>query len=79
MSRELFWLTLTAIMTGLMWTPYIVDRMGRGLMGTMDNTSPNAKPHSSRCALTLSRVRLDFVDPGMILPPLRSVPCGGYM
>jgi uncharacterized MAPEG superfamily protein len=48
MSRELFWLTLTAIMTGLMWTPYIVDRvLVRGLMGAMDNPSPNAKPHSS--------------------------------
>ena len=47
MSRELFWLTLTAIMTGLMWTPYIVDRVVvRGLMGAMDNPSPNAKPHS---------------------------------
>src|SRR6266567_3000667 len=47
MSRELFWLTLTAIMTGLMWTPYIVDRiMVRGLMGAMDNPTPNAKPHS---------------------------------
>ena len=47
MTRELFWLTLTAIMTGLMWVPYIVDRvMVRGLMGAMDNPSPNAKPHS---------------------------------
>jgi len=47
MSRELFWLTLTAIMTGLMWTPYIVDRiMVRGLMGAMDNPKPSAKPHS---------------------------------
>ena len=47
MSRELFWLTLTTILTGLMWTPYIIDRvMVRGLMGAMDNPSPNAKPHS---------------------------------
>jgi uncharacterized MAPEG superfamily protein len=47
MSRELFWLTLTTILTGLMWTPYIIDRvMVRGLMGAMDNPSPNARPHS---------------------------------
>ncbi len=47
MSRELFWLTLTTILPGLMWTPYIIDRvMVRGLMGAMDNPSPNAKPHS---------------------------------
>jgi uncharacterized MAPEG superfamily protein len=48
MSTELFWLTLTAAMTGLMWVPYIIDRiMVRGLMGTMDNPSPQAKPQSA--------------------------------
>lgn len=47
MSRELLWLTLTAAMTGLLWVPYILDRiMVRGLMGTMDNPSPQAKPQS---------------------------------
>jgi uncharacterized MAPEG superfamily protein len=47
MPTELFWLTLTAAMTGLMWVPYIIDRiMVRGLMGTMDNPSPQAKPQS---------------------------------
>src|SRR5271157_4804158 len=47
MSRELFWLTLTTIMTGLMWAPYIIDRVAvRGLMGAMANPSPNHKPHS---------------------------------
>jgi uncharacterized MAPEG superfamily protein len=47
MPTELFWLTLTAAMTGLMWLPYIIDRiMVRGLMETMDNPSPQAKPQS---------------------------------
>ncbi|HZP78988.1 MAG TPA: MAPEG family protein [Pseudolabrys sp.] len=47
MSQELFWLTLTAAMTGLMWVPYIVDRMlTRGLWATLDNPRPNAKPQS---------------------------------
>ena len=27
MRRELLWLTLTVAMTGLMWIPYILDRM----------------------------------------------------
>ena len=27
MSKELMWLTLTVILTGLMWMPYIVDRI----------------------------------------------------
>lgn len=47
MPTELVWLTLTAAMTGLMWIPYIIDRiMVRGLMGAMDNPSPKATPHS---------------------------------
>ena len=34
MTKELLWLTLTIILTGLMWAPYIIDRaMVRGLMG----------------------------------------------
>ena len=27
MSRELMWLTLTVILTGLMWLPYTLDRV----------------------------------------------------
>ena len=47
MSRELMWLTLTVILTGLMWVPYILDRiMVRGLMGAMANPSRNDKPQS---------------------------------
>jgi uncharacterized MAPEG superfamily protein len=47
MPRELFWLTLTVAMTGLIWIPYILDRMMvRGLMGTLANPSPDDKPQS---------------------------------
>ena len=47
MSRELMWLTLTVILTGLMWVPYILDRaMKRGLMGAMANPSRHDKPQS---------------------------------
>jgi uncharacterized MAPEG superfamily protein len=47
MSKELLWLTLTVILTGLMWIPYILDRiMVRGLMGAMANPSRNDKPQS---------------------------------
>ena len=48
MSTELFWLTLTVMLTGLMWVPYIIDRiMVRGLMGAMANPSRNDKPQSA--------------------------------
>lgn len=47
MTKELLWLTLTVILTGLMWIPYIVDRvMTRGLMGTLDNPTRDAPPQS---------------------------------
>jgi uncharacterized MAPEG superfamily protein len=47
MTRELMWLTLTIILTGVMWIPYILDRiMARGLMGAMANPSRNDKPQS---------------------------------
>ena len=48
MSRELLWLTLTVILTGLLWVPYILDRaMVRGLMGAMANPSRKDKPQSA--------------------------------
>jgi uncharacterized MAPEG superfamily protein len=47
MTRELFWLTLTVILTGLMWVPYIVNRAQvRGLTGAMANPSRNDKPQA---------------------------------
>lgn len=48
MSQELYWLTLTVILTGLLWVPYILDRiMVRGLMGAMANPSPTDLPQSA--------------------------------
>src|SRR5882757_4877931 len=47
MTRELLWLTLTIILTGVMWVPYMVDRiMVRGPMGAMANPSRKDKPQS---------------------------------
>lgn len=48
MTKEMMWLTLTIILTGLLWVPYIIDRaMVRGLMGCMANPSRNDKPQSA--------------------------------
>ena len=48
MPRELFWLALTAAMTGLFWVPYILDRFFvRGIWATLDNPRPDAPPQSS--------------------------------
>ena len=47
MSKEMMWLALTVIMTGVLWIPYILDRiMVRGLMGAMANPSRTDPPQS---------------------------------
>jgi uncharacterized MAPEG superfamily protein len=47
-TTELYWLTLTVLMTALFWVPYILDRLAvRGLMPAIaDNKPENDGPHS---------------------------------
>jgi uncharacterized MAPEG superfamily protein len=48
MSKELMWLTYTVILTGVLWIPYILDRIVvRGLMRAMANPSPSDLPQSA--------------------------------
>lgn len=47
MTPDLYWLTLTAVATALMWAPYILDRIAvRGLIGALANPSPGDRPQS---------------------------------
>ena len=47
LTKELLWLTLTCILTGLIWIPYVLDRVKvRGLWSALDNPSPGDKPQS---------------------------------
>jgi uncharacterized MAPEG superfamily protein len=47
MTPELFWLTLTVVLTGLLWVPYTLNRiMVRGVAGSMANPSRNDRPHA---------------------------------
>src|ERR1700755_2238466 len=47
MTRELCWLSLTVILTGLLWVPYILNRCQvRGLGGAMAKPSRGDKPHA---------------------------------
>ncbi len=47
MTRELFWLTLTVILTGILWVPYILNRVQvRGVGGAMANPSRNDRPQA---------------------------------
>ena len=48
LTPELFWLTLTVILTGLLWVPYILNRIVvRGLPATLANPTRDAKPHAA--------------------------------
>lgn len=70
MTREIFWLTLTVIMTGLLWLPYIVDRIiVRGLMGAMANPNPRAKAQSP-WAQRLYFAHTNAVDNLVLFAPL---------
>lgn len=70
MTRELLWLTLTVILTGILWIPYIVDRiMVRGLMGAMANPSRDDKPQSP-WAQRLYFAHTNAVDNLVVFAPL---------
>ena len=70
MSHELFWLVMTTAMTGLMWVPYILDRMMvRGVMGTLANPSPTDKPQSP-WAQRLKAAHINAVENLIIFAPL---------
>jgi uncharacterized MAPEG superfamily protein len=42
-TTELYWLTLTALMTALFWVPYVLNRVAAtGLGGTLAGSAPDA-------------------------------------
>jgi uncharacterized MAPEG superfamily protein len=48
MTKELFWLTLTVALTGLIWIPYMLDRIiVRGLIGAMGNPLKDDQPQAA--------------------------------
>lgn len=48
MTTELYWLTLTVLMTALFWVPYVLNRMvGGGLGRTLAGAPPEIDAHSS--------------------------------
>ena len=70
MSSELYWLVLTTAMTGLLWVPYILDRiMIRGTMGAMANPSPTDKPQSA-WAQRLNAAHTNSVENLVVFAPL---------
>jgi uncharacterized MAPEG superfamily protein len=70
MTKELLWLTLTIILTGVLWVPYIIDRIQvRGLKGAMANPSRRDKAQSP-WAERLYFAHTNAVDNLVIFAPL---------
>jgi uncharacterized MAPEG superfamily protein len=47
-TTELYWLTLTVLMTALFWAPYVLNRIAvSGLGGALAGTSPTSEGHSA--------------------------------
>lgn len=70
MTKEFMWLTLTVVLTGVLWIPYILDRVKvRGLMGAMANPSRNDKAQSP-WAQRLYFAHTNAVDNLVIFAPL---------
>ncbi len=70
MSQEFFWLALTVAMTGLIWVPYILDRIAtRGLMGTFANPGPKL-PQQSVWAERMKAAHYNAVENLMVFAPL---------
>ncbi len=70
MSQEFFWLALTVAMTGLIWVPYILDRIAtRGLMGTFANPGPELAKQSD-WAERMKAAHYNAIENLMIFAPL---------
>lgn len=70
MTQEFMWLTLTVILTMVLWIPYTLDRIRvRGLMGAMANPSRDDNPQSP-WAQRLYFAHTNAVDNLVVFAPL---------
>jgi uncharacterized MAPEG superfamily protein len=70
MGTELFWLVLTVGMTGIFWTPYILDRFAtRGIIETFGYPGP-ATPPQSEWATRMILAHHNAVENLVIFAPL---------
>src|SRR5262245_21340808 len=70
MSKELYWLTLTVLMTALFWVPYVLDRMAvRGLMGTLSAAIPETGQPQSGWAQRAAAAHWNAVENLAVFAP----------
>jgi uncharacterized MAPEG superfamily protein len=70
LSTELYWLTLTIIMTALIWVPYIINRLiEHGPLPALMNPQPDLRPNA-QWAERLMRAHNNAVENLVIFAPL---------
>ncbi len=70
MTTELYWLTLTTLMTALFWLPYILDRLAvRGVMTAVMDTKPETGERHSLWAQRAMKAHKNAVENLVIFAP----------
>jgi len=70
MTKELYWLTLTVLMTALFWLPYVLDRMAvRGIWATIADSMPETFEEHSLWAKRAARAHTNAVENLIIFAP----------
>ena len=71
MTTELYWLTLTVLMTALFWVPYILDRIGvRGLITAITGTVPETVDDQSMWAQRAIKAHQNAVENLAVIVPV---------
>ena len=71
MTTELYWLTLTALMTALFWLPYVLDRyVVRGFWPAFADTQPEGTGPQSVWARRAIRAHQNAIENLAIFAPL---------
>jgi uncharacterized MAPEG superfamily protein len=70
MTAELYWMTLTVLMTALFWLPYVLDRLAvRGLWATVADSQPENFERHSLWAQRSARAHINAVENLAIFVP----------
>jgi len=70
MTTELYWLTLTLLMTALFWLPYLLDRLAvRGVAPALSDTKPESGSPHSLWAQRAIRAHSNAIENLMIFAP----------
>ena len=71
MTTELYWMTLTILMTALFWVPYILDRLAvRGVWPALSDTQPEGGGPHSLWAQRAIRAHTNAVENLVLFVPL---------